>query len=234
MSLKCLEFAFASSRTLGLFTMYFDKELYQHAAASYGKNVLGKERPMQGILGITKILEDVEISQRNHSPYRYVKRFLEQDFCQIRIDNDSYATEMVIRKFDRFLTARIDIKLQSTTGDLKIYSLSDKSATLEKPSWFQKRGVGYMINSYVGELDFIAKATVDGRVDLSLRSMDIRSAKKRIPYWIDYTKLTINGSVIFDNVTPTWCEEPYNYNIEVKADEEINIQVEWLPHRSDT
>ena len=115
--------------------------------------------------------------------------------------------------------------------------MSDEKAKVGKPNWFQKKGIGYVIMSYTGKVDFIAKATVDGQIRLILRGMDIRTLedrKKRIPYWIDYTKLTINDDTLFDAVTPTWHDEPYQYTFDVKANDEVKVQVEWLPHRSDT
>lgn len=133
----------------------------------------------------------------------------------------------------RYFTARIDIKLITTAGDFQILSVSDNKATVWKPAWFQKGGIGYQIQSYAGKLEFIFKATVDSRVSLSLLGLDVRTPEdnsKRIPYWIDYTKLIVNGKMIFDKLTPTWHDKPYRCNINAKANEEIKIQIEWLPH----
>ncbi|MBD3878132.1 MAG: glycosyltransferase [Quinella sp. 1Q5] len=143
----------------------------------------------------------------------------------------------VVNKFKRYLTARIDVKLMTIEGEFQILSVADDKASISKPSWLQKNGIGYVIQSYAGELNFTAKATVDGKIQLLLRGIDIRNPEdktKRIPYWIDYTKLTINGKTIFDTLTPTWHNEPHRYDFDVKAGEEIKIQVEWQPHRSDT
>ncbi|MBQ6758569.1 MAG: hypothetical protein IJP42_05720, partial [Selenomonadaceae bacterium] len=80
----------------------------------------------------------------------------------------------------------------------------------------------------------------DGQINLNLRGMDVRNSEdwsngiaKRIPYWIDYTKLTVNGKNIFNTRTSAWCDKPYAYTVEAKANEEIKIQVEWQPHKSD-
>jgi hypothetical protein len=144
----------------------------------------------------------------------------------------------LIRKFSKYFTARLDCKLVSNErGDVQIVSISDATATVTKPRRLQKDGVCYQIQSYIGKLDFVAKATADGEVNLILRGIDVRDPEgktKRIPYWIDYTKLTVNGEVIFDTITPTWHDKPYNYALDVKADEEIKVEVEWLPHRNDT
>ena len=140
-------------------------------------------------------------------------------------------------KFKLYFTARIDVKLLSKTSDFKILSVSDEKASITKPAWFQDNGIGYVITSCVGRLDFIAKTTVDGQVLLYLRGSDVRDPQdntKRIPYWIDYTKLTVNDKPIFDTLTPAWHDKFYTHSFEIKAGEEIKVQVEWLPHRSDT
>ena len=150
----------------------------------------------------------------------------------------SLYTAPIISKFSRYFTARIDIKLMSTAGDFQILSVSDDKAKVIKPDWYNKKdGTGYVIQSYVGNLEFVAKSTVDGQIRLNLLGLNVHvpgNKSKRIPYWVDYTKLTINGSVIFDTLTPAWHDKPYSYNIYVKAAEEVKIQIEWNPHRSDT
>ena len=140
-----------------------------------------------------------------------------------------------LNKFNRYFTARIDIK-SSTQGDFQILSVSDPNAYVRQPYWLNKDGIGYQIQSYAGSIEIVAKATTDGKINLSLKGLDIRKPEdnsKRIPYWIDYTKLIVNNKVIFKKVTPAWHDKSYNYNFDVKADEEIKIQTEWLPHNSD-
>ena len=162
-----------------------------------------------------------------------MQRFLEQDFCLIpTVDNED---ARIIKKFSRYFTARIDIKLVAEAGDFQIVSVSDDKAKVSKPGWFQKDGIGYVIQSYSGNVELIAKAAASGKVQLRLLGMDVRDDNsKHIPYWIDYTALTVNGEKIFDTLTPAWHNKPYRHTIDVKADEEITIAVEWLPHRSDT
>ena len=145
----------------------------------------------------------------------------------------------VLRKVIDNFTARIDVKLVPKTdgGDFKIFSVSDDKAKLTKPDWFNKGGIGYVLTSYAGKLNFVAKAIGDGTINLNLIGIDVRTPNdksKFIPYWIDYTKLVVNGKVILDKLTPVWHNKPYRYNLDVKAEEEIKIEVEWLPHRSDT
>mgnify|MGYP002624850469 CR=1 FL=1 len=133
-------------------------------------------------------------------------------------------------------TGRIDLKLMSTAGDFQIVSVSDEEAKVEKPKWLNKDGIGYLIQSYSGKLELVIKTSVDGKIQLGLRGLDVRSPEdktKRIPCWIDYNKLIVNGKIIFDKITPAWHDKPYRYDFDIKADEEIKILAEWLPHRAD-
>ncbi len=228
---SCMKSAFESSGVFALFTKYFDKELYNYAANYYDNHVFGRNRPLYSVLGVARVLSDVEISQSKRPLYHDIKHFLEQDF--VTINNDEFK---IPSKFQDYLTARIDVKLMSTAGDFQIISLSDDKANVLKPNWFQKDGIGYQIQSYAGKLEFAVKSTVDGQIRLLLRGKHIRNPEdksKNVPYWIDYTKLTINGQEIFDILTPTWHDKPYICAIDTKANYEIKIQVEWLPHRSD-
>ncbi|MBR6711852.1 MAG: glycosyltransferase [Selenomonadaceae bacterium] len=157
-------------------------------------------------------------------------------FIDGEIKTNEYYSE-IANRFQSYFTARIDIKSLSTKVDFQILSISDKKAKVQKPRWLQKSGVGYMIQSCVGELEIVVNPVVDGKIEFGLKGVDIRSSEdnaKRIPYWIDYTKLTVNEETIFDTLKPVWHDKPYNYKMNVKADEEIKIHVEWLPHRADT
>ena len=133
----------------------------------------------------------------------------------------------------RRFTARIDVKLMSA-GGFEIVSVSDDKANVTQPAWLQKGGTGYVVTSYRGKLEFTARANVDGQVQLILRGLDIRDKadnSKRVPYWIDYTALTVNGQKVFDTLTPVWHNKPYRHDINVKGGEEFTAVIEWLPHR---
>ena len=131
---------------------------YYYVAKSYVDIVFGRERRLYTIVGITRVLEDIEISQRNHLPYRDIQRFSEQDFCQIHKEDFQLPD-----KLKSYLTARIDIKL-FCADDFKILSVSDSKAVVSKPAWLQKSGFGYVIHSYIGELEITAEAVADGQI----------------------------------------------------------------------
>ena len=142
---------------------------------------------------------------------------------------------LVIDKFKNYLTARVDLALTGVGAkNLQIVSVSDDKAAIKKPAWLQKDGVCYQIESYVGNMEIVAKAFAGGQLNLSLKGIwvpDPEDKSKRLRYWIDFTKCIVNGEVILDKITPVWNGKPYVYNKEVKAGEEIKINLEWLPHR---
>ena len=145
----------------------------------------------------------------------------------------------LVNRLRHYLTAKIYVLINKKmdTETIQILSVSDDKAVLSKPEWWQRNGTCHIIDSYTGNLDIVAKAVVEGNVQIRLGGPYVQNPEdksKRIPYWIDYTKLTINGETIFDTLTPAWHDKPYTYTIDAKADEEIRINVEWLPHRADT
>ncbi|MBR0062339.1 MAG: glycosyltransferase family 2 protein, partial [Selenomonadaceae bacterium] len=144
----------------------------------------------------------------------------------------------VSQKFLPHLTARLDMQLKPETagGDFKIISVSDKKAAVWKPDWLQKEGVGYQIQSHNGSIDIVAKVTADGQIKMDFRGVDMRDKKdnsKRVPYWIDYTNLTINGKKILNKIVPACHDQPYRFTLNVKAGQEIKMRTEWSPHRDD-
>ena len=111
--------------------------------------------------------------------------------------------------------------------------MSDNDATLSKPEWFQKNGIGYVITSIQGKLDIKLQASVKGKINIFLRSLDIRDdtdRSKHIPFWIEYKTLCINGVAIFNKSQCVWHDKPYSYTIDVQDTEEIVISTTWQPY----
>lgn len=156
----------------------------------------------------------------------------------VAANNDS--NKNLPSKFIPQLTARVDAKFVSDSpADFQILSTSDENASIDKPSWFQNNGIGFVIHSSNGALSLNAIASADGKLKINLRGMDVRSPQdwkkgvpNRIPFWIDYTFFSFNDNIIFDAITPAWCNEPYTFIADVKADQQFTISLKWLPHNS--
>lgn len=171
------------------------------------------------------------------------KEQLKEDFgffYDVNLNDQDFSLQQSIQvssSFRPYLTARIDMRMRSDEGDFQILSVSDNKAVVLKPKYLQKGGIGYQIESYLGHLVISAKSTLSGKIDLRLRGIVVRNQEdpsKIVPYWIDYTSLTVNDKQIFDELTPVWHNKPYSYTLDVEAGEVISLQLTWLPHRSDT
>lgn len=247
------------------FSGYFSKAELQDVAVDSSEDVEIFAKEIAPTLGITIRFAGEEPNDNVTRQYNEtMKRILPSygiDFCEIPRKN--FSEEVIsassVREalqrgdFDKIKNlvppttlyylrgrqpARIDIKLvPKEQGDFQIISIFDEKALVQKPDWFQKDGIGYQINSYVGKLKIVVKASVDGQINLRLMGVSIRYPKdssKFVPYWIDYAKLTINDEIIFDKITPTWHDKPFRYNMDVKADERITLVIEWLKYENNT
>ena len=224
-----LKAIFDSSRTYGLFATQFDAELYHYAASYYENNAWGRERIMFSLVGVAKVIEDVEISQRNHPLNGYMRRFIEQDSAKI------YKDEQINFKLLPHITARIDVQFSSTEGDFQITSMSDERAIVLKPDWCQKNDVKcVIIHSHSGRLEFVVNVTAAGNIKFVLRGVDkcnLDDQFKHLPYLIDYMKLIMNGETLLNTLVPVGSDEPYCcIDMNLEEEKELKLIVEWLPH----
>jgi glycosyltransferase involved in cell wall biosynthesis len=154
-------------------------------------------------------------------------------------NSTSYLDAAILRRFGNYITAKLFVQMHKKMEpeNLQIVFVSDSRAKISKPAAWQKFGNCYMIDSYFGQLEIVAKANDDGQVRVLLAgpwALNPKDKTKKLPYWIDYTKLIVNDKLIFNKVTPAWHDKNYIHVIDAKAGDEITIKVEWLPHRSDT
>lgn len=144
----------------------------------------------------------------------------------------------VAKRFKDYITARIDFKLHNVSNldDFNLISIDDDLAIWEKPDWFQNNGVGIVLNSTSGLLNVSLKCSKAGKFHILLRGLDIREPNdkdKRIPYWIDYQNLYINGLPIFTEVHPAWHDKPFGYMMNVEEGAIVTISTTWTPHYSE-
>ena len=143
------------------------------------------------------------------------------------------ANAAAFNKIKPNFTARVELKLPSAEGEFEIVSVSDDNAAVTQPPFLQKDGMGYVIESFAGDMTIAAKSNIGGKIRLWLKGLQVQDPKnhsKKIPCHIDFTALSVNDKAVFSEITPVRHDKPYVYDIEIKADEEIKIYLEWLPH----
>lgn len=130
-----------------------------------------------------------------------------------------------------FLTARIDVKCYGEGNDLTILESSDPHAAISAPAWFAENGQGYVVESRAGRILLRIRCVRAGQFRIALRGRDVRDRENhRIPVWIDYTQMQVNGRTVFTDRKCAWHDKPYRYALQADAGEILQIQIAWTLH----
>lgn len=153
-----------------------------------------------------------------------LKAELEDSEHKLDFSDGAYA-DFVISKYLQFSRyARIDLKNEGKAdNELEFLSISDDHVSLMSPDWFNKDGVGYVLETYCEELQLSLKVHGDGKLNIALRGKDVVIYDKRIPVWIEYTCLDVNGQNIIEDSILACHDKAYRYNLEVKDGDIVDI-----------
>lgn len=131
-------------------------------------------------------------------------------------------------------TARINIKnFGSTNNAVKITQLNKNNAKIWEPLWYvDYLGRGTQIEITDNHAIFNIKCINDGKLSIVLLGLDRKGKNnKRIPIWIDYTKCLVNGrNILHENPTKVWHDKTFKYELDVKNNEEIKLEIAWKIH----
>lgn len=131
----------------------------------------------------------------------------------------------------KYFTARIDIKNFGKGNNIILNQMTDLSANIFYPRWFENdEGKGIIIESSFGVLDFELKCVNKGTLKLWFRGVDcLDRNNNRFPVYIDYTTIEVNNEKVIEKNTLTWHDEPYLYEKNVNDGEFVKIHIEWAP-----
>jgi len=213
---------------------------------------LGAEKPRYGLSGHKNVIfwiydgpgERPHNVQEDYRIYYYIRYILpslsRQDFVEAHRNEVLYLNDwwrsITSAKQEKMMTARIDLRNIGTEQNaVEIIEISDSKAVIQMPEWFQKdgRGKGCVVQSVRGGLYIRLKCIKDGELQIVLRGKDVRGGdKKRIPFWVDYTSLYINGEKIFDDtIKSVWHDAPYRVMRKVKNNDVVCVAVSWQSHK---
>lgn len=133
--------------------------------------------------------------------------------------------------------ARFDIKnYGNETNNIVLLNSNTPFYVISRPQWFtNSEGIGYTINSLNKELNLSFKCINDGRLEILFRAIDYRDRNNnRIPIYIDYTEIEIDGESIIDGSTVLWHDNELCYNKLVKDGQIIKIKLKWRPLNEDS
>ena len=133
----------------------------------------------------------------------------------------------------------IEQTLQEMRIDVKNYGASDndivvtgKNIKTNKPKWFiNEKGVGAVIETSNSRQKLSIKIIKDGKLQFSFRGQDKKNSKGvRMPVWIDYKSIKIDGKEILSSPIKTWHDEPYRYEMAVKDGQTIGVEIKQTSH----
>ena len=127
-----------------------------------------------------------------------------------------------------YMSGRVDIINYGEDCDVELVYSSDNENNIRIPHWI-KGGSGVVVESNKGILDVIVRFVGDGNLKLSFRSTDVRDKNKkpRLPIYIDFTDIKINGKPVLDERKLVTHNKPLNFNRKVKDGQSMSIHMEW-------
>lgn len=149
--------------------------------------------------------------------------------------NDVYNN--IIEKYNNVIMdfkARIDIQVIGIKNKIVATKLEidDIKSHVSMPKWFQKNGSGYVVESVSGDLNASLHLKESATVKIYLRGIDYRINDKRQIKYIDYTKLSINGKILFNERKSAWHDEPIVYVVKLIDTNDLNINIQWMPYKA--
>ena len=132
----------------------------------------------------------------------------------------------------KFLECRIDVKNYGLEGnEIIVADCDDALCKISQPSWFKdNQGVGSVITSVRGELNFSLNCVNDGKLVLEFKGLDYNDKQgNRIPLYIDYTEITIDDENLLTGSMVSWHDSPFYYVKDVKDGQTVNVHVTWKP-----
>lgn len=138
-------------------------------------------------------------------------------------------TLMGHKNLEDLIAARIDLKQDG--GDVQIRSATDPAAKISYPDWFRANGQGAVIDSMAGEITIRFSCTGEAPVELILRGRAVKDAEgNRIPYFVDYTDVSIDGVRELTQPTPVCHDLPLKFSLESQPGQEHTLRLAWEPH----
>ena len=127
-------------------------------------------------------------------------------------------------------TYRIDIMHTNANGSVDIADETDCFAktNYQKPKWMNGRGI--MVTNDSKYMCFNILCKESGPVNFFFRGMDRRYEGERIPVYVKYTSIKIDGEEMLSAPVIAWHDVPFKFSKDVIDGQEINVYVETAPY----
>lgn len=225
--------AFYSPEVKSAFEMPYSSDTYYQQATSFGKSY-HPESDALGVLAVAEVLLDCAASGSASEGPTVTDRVMRQARAtahELRPEEMAWSPLYL----ENYVAARIDVKnLGEAENDLEIFAVSDHKTIVRSPQWFSEDGRGYRLTSLKGGLSLRLRCRGDGILRIVLRGRDVRDEDgRRIPFWIEFTDMEMDGEPVFDGTKPVWHDRPFILQRKVKDGEEISFFFAWRPYHDD-
>lgn len=168
--------------------------------------------------------DNIKIKMLNE--YKSQVNFIFNKYYEKKINLDEYKENMTWLK-DVWNLTRVDAKNKGNKSN-KIKLLNNENLYVSYPNWFHDDlGEGCVIEYENRNIDINLECTNDGNIELILRGKDFRNLDNvRKPIYMNYTKLIINGNVIYNHDNLIWHNDTYIFNKECFDTDILHIQLE--------
>lgn len=176
---------------------------------------------MHAALAVCKAAQD---AHAKHDSRQFVPWLL--DLAQ---DDSQELVSWTHPRLHRMATMRVDL-----VGNRTIDSLTCKATgyrtRVNKPSWLRKDTCGYTIESFDTPIEIEVACGEELDLEVSLRGIDLRnSRRKRVPLWIECTKLEIDGDAIADAPCFVTFDKPLVLRRHVAGGSGFVLKIAWRP-----
>ena len=128
-------------------------------------------------------------------------------------------------------SAYLELKTCGMGNSLDI--VPNRNGKLSRATWYDdKLGLGYRItgDSFAIDVDVVCHGS--GILNVICRGLDVReskNSKNRIPVWVIFTSLNINGIEYISRPVDVWHNKPYHYDLQIEDGQLLHIRAEWVP-----
>ncbi|MCI6775313.1 hypothetical protein [Methanobrevibacter boviskoreani] len=229
---KYIKEVFSSNSFEKTFEIYFSKKLYHNILKYVNNHDYYPLQPVISSIGVLKIINDVDFNKNkfNNNIFDWLNHF-------IQIPNQNRIKNEIFNQILPYNIARIDIKnMNNDENNIDIINISDKLSKINSPEWFNDyEGKGYVIESSINNVAIKFKCINDGKLNITLRSKDIRDKlNQRFPIYIDYISFIVNGEEQLNRNQLITHDKPLKYYKDVKNGEIIEITLKWLPFNTNS
>ena len=207
------------------FEKYYSRELYNTIRLNLRKS-RNRKYDIYSAVEIIKTINDVKkVNHKNRVFIDWIEDFnVDYSSDEKKIRSDSL--------IEKYATSRLDIKnFGDKNNSIEIVSCSNPYSKIEFPKWFDTdKGKGCVITTKYNDIDLKIRTIGDGELSLKLKSiLNLDKNANKFPIYIDYISLTVDGKEILDENQLTSHDSPFEFKMQVKNKQIIDVHVEWLP-----